>query len=70
MGDAHVPSRCSLCGRLHRPLPGRCSAGLETVACSETGRWLCRDQGGEWRKCEHWAIDAVLEQRRARAARR
>ena len=54
------PSRCSLCGRLHRPLPGRCSAGLETVACSESGRWLCREPDGEWRRCEHWAIDAVF----------
>jgi hypothetical protein len=60
-----APSRCSLCGRDHRPLPGRCSAGLETVACTETGRWLCRDEAtSEWRR-----IDEVMEQRRARAAR-
>ena len=50
----HAATRCSLCGRLHRPLPGRCSAGLETVACSETGGWLCREPGCEWRRCEHW----------------
>ena len=57
------PSRCSLCGRLHRPLPGRCWAGLETVACSESGRWLCRDDAeSEWRHCEHWAIDSVIKE--------
>ena len=43
------------------PTPGaqvRCaSAGVETVACSESGRWLCRDTPeSEWRQCEHWAI--------------
>src|SRR4249920_3688474 len=37
---------------------------VETVACSESGRWLCREPGDEWRRCEHWAIDAVLELRR------
>ena len=70
MDDVDVPSRCSLCGRPHGPLPGRCSAGLETCPCSESGRWRCREPGGEWQKCEHWAIDAVMEQRRARVARR
>jgi hypothetical protein len=65
--DIHAPSRCSLCGRLHRPLPGRCSAGLETVACSESGRWLCCEPGGEWRRCEHRTIDAVMERWRPRA---
>jgi hypothetical protein len=39
----------------------RCSAGLETVACSESGRWLCREPGCEWRRCEHWAIDQTVE---------
>src|SRR4249919_2401564 len=34
----------------------------------QTGRWLCREPGGEGRRCEHWAIDAVMERRRARAA--
>jgi hypothetical protein len=69
--SSREPSRCSLCGRLHRPLPGRCSAGLETVAFSESGRWLCRDTPtSEWRRCEHWAIDAVLEKRRRRLAGR
>ena len=65
LADRGPPSTCSLCGRLHRPLPGRCSADLETVACSETGRWLCRDTPeSDWRRCEHWAIDAVIAQRR------
>lgn len=57
-----LPSRCLLCARLHRLLPGRCAAGLETVACSESGRWLRRDDAeSEWRRFEHWAIDAVLD---------
>jgi hypothetical protein len=55
----------ALCGSSPDPLlPGR-----ETCPCSESGRWLCRDTPtSEWRRCEHWAIDAVLEQRRDRAA--
>jgi hypothetical protein len=65
---AHPLSRCSLCGRLHRPLPGRGSAGLETVACSETRLWLCCDSPtSEWRKCDHWAIDAVRARKEGRA---
>ena len=48
-------------------LTGQCSAGLETVACSETGRWLYRESGREWRRCEHRAIDTAMERRRARA---
>ena len=39
-----------------------------TVACSESGRWRCREPGGEWQRCEHWAIDVVMERRRGRAA--
>jgi hypothetical protein len=54
MDAARHPSRCSLCGRLHRPLPGRGSAGLETCPCSESGRWLCRNvPTSEWCRCEH-----------------
>jgi len=31
-------------------------AGLETVACSESGRWLCCETAtSEWRRCEHSA---------------
>jgi hypothetical protein len=48
---------------------GRCSAGLETVAYSESGRWLCHEADGEWRRCEHLGGRPVLEQRRARAGR-
>jgi hypothetical protein len=63
--EAAAPSAAVLTVRF----PAAGSAGLETVACSETGRWLCREPGDEWRKCEHWAIDAVLEERRGRAVR-
>jgi hypothetical protein len=42
MDDAHLASRCSLCGRPYDgPLPGRCCADLGTLACSESGRWPC-----------------------------
>jgi hypothetical protein len=81
--DDHAPDGATTTARMDggSPQPARertiarlspdCSADLETVACSETGRWLCRDDAErEWRRCEHWAIDAVKEQRRAQAARR
>ena len=40
-------------------MPG--PAGLETVACPESGRWLCREQGGRFRGREvDTAGDAVF----------
>jgi hypothetical protein len=43
------------------PFPGHCDAGFETVAGSESGRWLCRaTPTSEWRRCRHWAIAAVM----------
>jgi hypothetical protein len=47
---------CSLCSRLHHPLPGRCSAGLDTVACSDTGRAVPRTRRRA-AEGERWAVD-------------
>jgi hypothetical protein len=41
-------------GRTRTSRPLRDPAGL----LSEFGRWLCSEPGGEWPKCDDWAVDA------------
>ena len=44
--------------------PGGAPSASEAVACSESGRWLYRDDPASyWRRCERWAIEAVMERR-------
>ena len=44
--------------------PGGAPSASEAVACSESGRWLYRDDPASyWRRCERWAIEAVMKRR-------